>query len=212
MTTATLGFDFERRKWLLGVALSRSSGDGTFKAGGTCETGCAGEVESTLMGVHPFARYRVSEKLYLWGALGHGQGDLTLSPEGAGEVDTDIEMNMAAAGARGVLFPALKSGGFELALRTDLLVTSTSSDAAANLVKTEAETSRLRLLLEGSRAFRFGKDGVLTPSVELGIRYDGGDAETGSGLELGGSLRYASGSLTIELSARGLLAHQASRL
>ena len=210
MTTATLGLDFERNRWLLGVALSRSAGDGSFKMGGTCESGCSGEIESTLMGVHPYARYRVSEKLYLWGALGHGQGDLTYSPDGVDEIETDIEMGMAAAGARGVVLPAANAGDFELAVRADLLVTSTSSDAATNLVETEAETSRIRLLLEGSREFRFGEDAVLTPSVELGIRYDGGDAETGGGLEVGGSIRYASGSLTMELSVRGLLAHSES--
>ena len=210
VTTATLGFDFERNRWLLGIALSRSTGDGSFKMGGTCESGCSGEIESTLMGVHPYARYRVSEKLYLWGAVGHGQGDLTFSPDGVGEIETGIEMGMAAAGARGVVLPAANAGDFELALRTDLLFTSSGSDAATNLVETEAETSRIRLLLEGSRAFRFGEDAVLTPSVEIGIRYDGGDAETGGGLEVGGSVRYASGSLTMELSVRGLLAHSES--
>ena len=81
---------------------------------------------------------------------------------------------------------------------------------AANLVETEAETSRIRLLLEGSRAFRFGKDAVLTPSFQVGVRHDGGDAETGGGLEVGGSLRYAAKRLTIEISARGLLTHQES--
>ena len=58
---------------------------------------------------------------------------------------------------------------------------------AASHVETEAETSRIRLLLEGSRAFRFGKDAVLTPSFQVGVRHDEGDAETGGGLEVGGS-------------------------
>ena len=209
VTTATLGVDYERARWLVGVALSRSSGDGTFRAGGTCQTGCAGEVESALTGLYPYARYRVSERLSLWGVLGHGQGDLTLSPEGANAMETDIEMSMAAAGARGVVLPAAKAGGFELALRADLLATSTSSDAAAGLAGAEAETSRIRLLLEGSRDMKLA-DGVLTPSLELGLRYDGGDAETGGGLEAGGSLRYTAKRLMFELSARGLLAHAES--
>ncbi len=40
-----------------------------------------------------------------------------------------------------------------------------------------------------------------------GVGADGGDAETGSGLEVGGSLRWTSGNLTIEVAARGLMAH-----
>ena len=51
----------------------------------------------------------------------------------------------------------------------------------------------------------------MIPSLEVGLRHDGGDAETGSGLEVGGRLRYASAwGLSIEASVRGLLAHEAS--
>ena len=210
VTTATLGVDHERGRWLVGVALARSAGEGSFRAGGTCEAGCAGEVESTLTGVYPYARYHVSERFSLWGAIGHGRGDLRLSPEGMASIETDVEMSMAAGGARGVVLPASVSGGFELALRADLLVTSTGSDAAAGLDETEAETSRIRLLLEGSRSFKMGAEGDLTTSLELGLRNDGGDAETGSGVELGGGVRYASGGLSLEFRARGLLAHSES--
>ena len=51
--------------------------------------------------------------------------------------------------------------------------------------------------------------GVLRPSLEIGLRHDGGDAETGGGIELGGALRFAgAGGLTVEMRARGLLAHE----
>ena len=210
VTTATLGVDFERRNWIIGVALSRSAGDGSYKAGGSCSVMCAGDVESALTGIYPYVRYQMNDDLSAWGVVGHGQGDLTLAHEGKRAMEADIEMSMAAAGARGVVLPARKAGDFELAVRTDLLVTRTSSDASADLVATEAETNRLRLLLEGSRSFRYGENAVITPSVEFGLRYDGGDAETGSGLEVGGSVRYVSGSLTVKVSARGLLAHSES--
>lgn len=208
VTTAVLGLDYERARWLVGVALARSAGEGTWRAGGDCEAGCSGKVESALTGVYPYARYRVSDKLAVWGALGHGQGDLTLKPGGMDSAGTDLEASMAAGGAKGVLLPARRAGGFEVSLRADLLVTTTRSDAAANLAQSEAETSRVRLALEASRAYAFG-GGELTPSLEVGFRNDGGDAETGSGLEVGGALRYASGNLSAELRARGLIAHSA---
>ena len=44
--------------------------------------------------------------------------------------------------------------------------------------------------------------------MEAGLRYDAGDAETGAGLEAGGGLGYAFGRLSLEVNARGLLAHQ----
>ncbi len=209
VTTATVGFDFERERWLVGVALARSAGEGSYEMGGDCGAGCAGDVESALTGLYPYARYRVSENLFVWGALGHGQGDLTLEPEGGGAIETDIEMNMAAAGARGVLLPARRTGGFELALRADVLFVTTASDAAAGIAEAEAGTSRQRLLLEGSRAYRLGDDARLTATLEVGLRNDAGDAETGSGLEAGGSLRYAAGALSVEVGARGLMTHSA---
>ncbi len=206
VTTATVGFDYERSRWLVGVALSRSSGDGSYKMGGACDTGCAGEVESTLTGVWPYARYRVSGSFSLWGVVGLGSGGMTLTPGGAESMDADLDMGVAAGGARGVLLPARAPGGFELALRADVLVTDTRSDAAAGLAETEAGTSRVRLALEGSRSYKMG-DAVLTPSVEIGFRNDSGDAETGGGVEAGGGLRWSSGALTAEVRARGLISH-----
>lgn len=48
--------------------------------------------------------------------------------------------------------------------------------------------------------------------LELRVRQDGGDAETGAGLEAGGGLRYAdpSSGVSMDLKARTLLAHAES--
>ncbi|MCY3823655.1 MAG: hypothetical protein OXG62_07280 [Nitrospinae bacterium] len=207
VTTATLGFDFERERWLAGVALSRSAGEGEFRLGGTCASGCGGDLESTLTGVYPYARYRLGERLSVWGALGHGRGELTLTTAGGSAAEADIEMNMASIGGRGVLLSALKEGGFELAVRSDALLTWTSSDETESLAEAEAQTSRLRLALEATREFGLASGARLTPSLEIGLRYDGGDAETGGGVEVGGGLRYAVSGLTIQVNARGLVAH-----
>ena len=40
---------------------------------------------------------------------------------------------------------------------------------------------------KAGRAFETDGGGVLTPGLELGLRHDGGDAETGTGVELGGA-------------------------
>lgn len=52
--------------------------------------------------------------------------------------------------------------------------------------------------------------GTLTPSLELGIRRDAGDAETGTGIDAGAGLRYARDRMTLEGSLFRLVAHQAS--
>ena len=58
--------------------------------------------------------------------------------------------------------------------------------------------------------FEAGNRATFTPSAEVGLRHDGGDAETGSGLEVGGGLRYIAGPLTIEGQVRMLVAHEES--
>ena len=51
---------------------------------------------------------------------------------------------------------------------------------------------------------------MLTPSLEVGVRHDGGDAETGFGLDLGIGLALSDPErgLQAEMRGRGLLAHE----
>ena len=87
-----------------------------------------------------------------------------------------------------------------------------------NMEPARATVTRLRLGLEASRPFALGPGSgsgagggaVLTPSLEIGVRHDGVDAETGFGLDLGGGLALSDPKrgLQAELRGRGLLAHQ----
>ncbi len=206
VTTAMLGMDYEKDSVLMGLALSRATGEGGFENGGS------GEMEATLTSVHPYLRYRANERLSMWGILGMGQGEMTLKVEEKDvekkvEAETDIEMRMAAFGLRGEL---AKTGGFDLAVKSDVLVAQTDADAADGIEALSAETTRLRVMLEASREVAMKNGGTFRPSVEAGLRHDGGDADEGLGVEVGGGLRFtnpASG-LTLELKARGLLAHE----
>ena len=141
---------------------------------------------------------------------GYGQGSLRLLPAGQEAMHTDLTLTMGALGVRGSLLDPSRAGGLDLALRSDVLWMVMDSARAHNLAATEAEASRLRLVLEGSRPVALAGGGSFTPSLEIGLRHDGGDAETGTGVEVGGRLRYASAwGLSIEASVRGLLAHEA---
>jgi len=86
---------------------------------------------------------------------------------------------------------------------------TTESERAAGSAATTADASRLRLVLEGGRSFAVSETATLRPSLELGVRHDGGDAETGAGIELGGGVSYtdAASGLSIEAKARMLVAH-----
>ena len=221
VTTFTLGADAAWDRWLAGVAVSLSEGEGGFRDHD--DTGDpnhpdrgSGALESTLTSVHPYARLEVSERLSLWGLLGYGTGELDVAVDGVGRWSTDTTQEMAAAGARGVLVKAPETGGFELGLRGDAVVQRMRSDAATgeagNLAAADARTSRVRLTLEGSRAVALEDGGRFVPSLEVGLRQDGGDAETGTGIELGGGLAWTDPArgLTVEAKARTLIAHEDS--
>ena len=204
VTTATLGVDGAWKRWLSGLVFAYSEGDGSFShldmAGG--------DLESSLASVHPYVAYRLSDRVRLWGMVGYGSGDLQLRLQDR-SMDTDLSMTMGALGMRGSLLDPSRVGGLELAVRSDVLWMGMDSAAAQGLAETQADASRLRLVLEGSRPIALAGGGSFTPSLEVGLRHDAGDAETGSGLEVGGSLVYASAwGLSIEASVRGLLAHE----
>ena len=214
MITGIVGADAQRGRWLAGLALSVSAGEGTFEQP---EAGHRGTIESNMTGVNPYLRFEASERLSTWGLLGFGTGEMTITEAargGRGETvtRTGIEMRLAAVGARGALLDAAASGGFDLAVKADAFLVETEWEKVSNERDTQAAASRLRLALEGSRVFELSGSAKLTPGLEFGLRHDGGDAETGTGVEVGGSLRYADAASGLSVEARGrtLIAHEAA--
>ena len=196
VVTGTAGLDRQWRAVLVGLALSRSSGEGGYGTG-------AGTIASTLTSVHPYVQVRLGERAQVWGAAGWGRGGLEITPESGAALEADLRNSMAAAGARAVLMGA---GALEIALRSDFLWTETASDGTAALAEAVGTASRGRLMLEGAGQIQ-GLGGVVRPKVEGGVRYDRGDAETGRGFEVGGGLDWARGSLTLQVNGRMLVAH-----
>ena len=203
VTTGTVGLDAAWDRWLVGMALSVGEGAGSWGLPGAGH----GRIESSLTGVWPYLRYDIDDRVRAWGLVGYGTGKLTIArADGTASVArAGLDMRLAAAGLRGALLEPARSDGFALAVRADAILVQIASAAA-----TQAGATRLRLLLEGSRSYRLDGSGrALTPGLELGLRHDGGDAETGAGVEAGARLRYADpGSrLAVDLHGRTLLAH-----
>ena len=211
--TGTVGVDGEWDRLLAGLAVAHSRGDGSYTdATPDMDARGRGDLEQTLTSVHPYLRYAVTDRLAVWGLLGFGTGQMEMEVA-TGEIrEADTDLLMGAFGGRGILLAAAESGGFQLATRTDAMLTRTSSDAVAGMASGDAEAHRLRLVLEGSRGFTWAEGRRLTPTMEVGLRHDWGDAETGFGLELGGRVQYADPALglTINATVRGLLAHEDS--
>ena len=208
VTTGTLGVDTQGDRWLAGIAVSHSRGDGSY-TDPTRST--PGDLETTLTSLHPYLRYALTDRLTVWGLVGYGWGELTLTPPDGTAMETDTNLLMGAVGSRGLLLDPATTGGFQMATRLDAMFTRTSTDAVAGLNATDADAHRLRLMLEGSRRYAWDEGRVLTPTVEVGMRHDWGDAETGFGVEVGGRVQYADPrlGLTVEGAVRALVAHEA---
>ena len=146
------------------------------------------------------------------GAAGVGWGEVDLT-DGFGGATTDTAMRMAALGGRGEL---ASWRGLGLALKGDALVVGMEGSAwargdLAGLPKVDGNASRLRVMMEGRREWRSSERSQLGLSLEFGGRWDGGDADTGMGAELGGGLEYRHTAWGLSASARGryLLEHSA---
>ena len=240
VTTGLIGADWASapgsRRWTAGLAVGHARGTGSYREGGGCDddtagTGadgdpgasrCAGEIEATLTGVWPYGGLQLTDRLSAWGALGYGAGEMKLMPGGgASPFTASLTMAMGAAGLRGEVLTPPPEGGLALALKGDARFTRTASEATKDaadegrLEAAEADVWLVRTGIEGSRRFVLGGDTegmVVTPSFEIGARLDGGDAETGLGVDLGGGLAFAAPrqGVALDLKGRGLIAHEAS--
>ena len=209
--TGSMGMDYERGRFLAGFAMTHSIGEGT--AHGADRSYAMGSSVTTVL---PFARLAISDRVSAWGLAGSGTGRLTLELDGGApeRYGTDLAMTLAAVGVRGDLVTPAAAGGFALAFKADAFRVRTESDSVSapgvgNLAAGQAEASRLRAVLDGSRTFLLANGGTLTPSVTLGLRQDAGDAETGSGMELGAGVGYADPARGLDMALRvhGLAGH-----
>ena len=202
-----LGVDHASGNWRGGLAVSSSKGEGTFSPHDKSSVG--GELESSLTSVFPYLGYEFGEDRALWGILGWGEGDVTVTQRDQ-SIKTDTSMRMGALGAKGPLLSQREGDRMDMTLQTDGLYMRMNSDETEGMESAETEVTRFRLTLDSSKNFKV-REGILTPSVQFGVRHDGGDAEEGMGLEAGGGLSYQSGGLTLEGAVRKLLVHEESR-
>ena len=213
VTTGLLGFDAEWDDLLAGVMLSQSTGEGAYRLDPAQRHDAGadgGTVESDLTGVYPYARIDLDARVSAWALAGAGSGSLTLKRDGRDAMKTDLSMRMGALGVQGQVLDGTGPSGMRVNLKSDAMWVGTKSARSADMAGTQGDVLRLRLVAQGERDFVLAEQGTLTPSAELGLRHDGGDAETGMGVEFGAGLRYMVGSFTIEAQARTLIAHQAS--
>ena len=206
--TAMFGADYATGPMVAGLSVGRTWGLGDY-SGEVAD----GRVTSSVTGVYPWLGYRLTDRTTVWGVAGYGAGGLLVSQKGASHLEGGLSMSMAAAGTRGELIAGAR--GFGLLYRADALWAWIASDAisgpSGNLAATHASVSRVRTALQGSHAMTLNGRISLRPGVTIGVRHDGGDAETGSGLDVAGGMVVSDPStgLEVDVRVRMLLVHEA---
>ncbi len=202
--TGLVGADYARGDWLFGLALTHSLSEGGY----TSEGASGGKVDASLTAALPYASIQANPRLKLWGAGGYGIGEVTLKTGGA-SYRADTDWTMAAAGVRGDLLDAAGNRPAVAVIGDGLWMRSTSDEIAA-LSTADTFVTRLRLGVEASYDFNFDGMGDLTPRVEAGARHDGGDAETGAGMDLGVGINWKAPvfGLSLDVAGRMLILHE----
>jgi len=189
VVSGMLGVDYQWKVgWLAGLLLAHHSGDGSFDIRQE-----SGEVQAGLTGVYPYISYEVAD-WEIWLSAGLGMGNTEIINDSEHEVTS----RFGAAGVQGHL---ISWNPAKLRYYGDILMT----DAKIGSTALRADIYRIRLGMEG--AFQISQ--MIQPYVDANVRRDGGSAETGLGIELGGGIRIAvpQWQLRGELHSQGLLIH-----
>ena len=206
VASGVFGFELAGENWMTGLALFHGQGEGGYEEFGLRGETVSDDVEAWLTSAHPYLRWNPDEATTLWGTLGHGWGEMTVS-DPTGDHETDIAMALGALGGSREL---LSTDGFDLAVKSDAFWSHVTSEETEALAAERGDVYRIRAGLEGrGHEERFDNGARLWPSLEVAIRYDGGEVETGAGLEMGGAISYMDPrfGLTAEASGRVLLLH-----
>ncbi len=193
-----------RQNLLLGLSISRLASDLEY------ETPVAGgDYEIDMTSVHPYLAWRAGA-LDLWASVGLGEGDLRIKPAVGVAQSADLNMTSLNGGLSGSVW---QQSAADMRFKGELGVSELKTDAAGNMDDTSVTTTRIRVALEASLPRRLASGASLAPSMQVGLRHDGGDGNTGGGVEVGGVLRYhnPATNFTAEGRVRALLAHSAEQ-
>ena len=190
--------------WLAGVAVSRSTGDVdySYKAADNTVEGLFST--TSLSSLYPYMHGRLSENLEIWMVGGFGSGDVAATRYRLNRVETgDLNMELLA-------------GGFGLDLaQIGTLRLSLIGDAGYTSLKVENSQGDIAGLESSINRYRVGMEGeydlpAVRPFWQLSARSDGGDGQTGSGLDLVTGVRYGRDRIRLDAQGRWLRLHSAS--
>ena len=199
-----LGLDAQLPSWLFGLALSSSRGAGNWNAGTA-----SGRLSTSMTSVHPYLRWSRGATA-VWTTFGAGRGEARnerVATDRVGTSPLDLAMGLVEFQRR--LGPA--GGPVAFGLRADAGWASLSTaEGTETIDDLRGRVHQARLGLDVRSEMRVG-DAALAPFGAVHLRNDGGDGQTGRGVELAGGLRAQIGVVGLDVQGRWLAYHSANR-
>ena len=195
------GLDSAIGDGLIGLSASRMTAEVDYRFRRAVEA-CGpldgeGVLTTELDSVQPYASWPVGRGV-VWGVVGAGRGRVAdCRCDAATAEESDLDARMAMLGGRWPL--GVGRGRVAWSLIEDVgLLRLRTGDRADALGGHDLLSSRIRIGVEAR-----GTGGTLRPFVNAMARHDGGDGETGAGLELAGGVRYRHPVRRLAVTAEG---------
>ncbi len=202
LEAAHVGLDlYANDKVLAGLSSMRSWGNMDYS-----DDGIDGVLGSRMNTFHPYLYWQPTERVSVWGIGGLGRGRLDVNEPGRSH-NFEADFRMFSGGLRSVLS---RRGSNEVGLRADAFSAQLETEASEDIAKVRGEAHRARLMLEWVHTKQLSAGRSLSLKAEAGGRFDGGDAERGSGAETGFRLGYldANSGLDVVMLGRVLVVHE----
>ncbi len=202
LEAAHVGLDlYANDKVLAGLSFMRSWGNMDYS-----DDGIDGTLGSRMNTVHPYLYWQPAERVSVWGMGGLGRGRVDVNEPGRSH-NFEADFRMFSGGVRTVLS---RRGSNEVGLRADTFTAQLGTEASEDIAKVRGEAHRARLMLEWVHTMQQSAGRSLSLKAEAGGRFDGGDAERGSGVETGFRLGYldANSGLDVAMLGRVLVVHE----
>ena len=201
MLSIHLGADIRvHRDILAGIAGSRSTGDYEF----TDMTGgreVAGEYKARMTSLNPYVAWLPGRTgVSAWAAGSFGWGEVTVDDEPGGERASDTRSRGGAVGGTRIM---MTRGASALRLRAEGWMSQVEVEGSEGMDSLTLDMQRLRVALEWSQVHMLPGGREVNFLVEGGLRYGDGDGTEGAGMEVGGGLRFISGTRALTVEGHG---------
>ena len=189
---------------LAGVAVGRSAGGGGWQVGSS-----SGALGTELTVLHPYVRWGDQERA-VWALAGIGRGtaeNVRALVDRRGTSPLHLALGLLEGRQR----VAATGGGLEVHLRGEASWARLRTGAGEETIDgLEAGVRRVRSGVEVTLPRRVPGGMTLAPFGAVSTRHDGGDGQTGVGLEVAGGMRLNAGRVRIEAQGRMLALHTAT--